>query len=58
VAMIGDQGFSGRTAAASAALRPFCASCWGAGAYLEEAPNGEGMVPRPCPNCDGARSCA
>jgi hypothetical protein len=56
--MIGDQGFSGRTVAAPAALLTFCASCWGAGAFLEEAPNGEGLVPRPCPSCDGARTCA
>ena len=31
----------------------FCATCWGAGRYMEPARNGEGLIPVPCPSCCG-----
>jgi hypothetical protein len=30
-----------------------CGLCWGSACYLEQASNGEGLVPRPCPQCRG-----
>jgi hypothetical protein len=30
-----------------------CCLCWGAGRYLDPAKNGEGLVSRTCPRCDG-----
>jgi hypothetical protein len=31
-----------------------CAACWGQGRLLEPARNGEGLVPRTCPDCGGS----
>ena len=36
----------------------FCALCWGAGAILEPAANGEGLVPVTCDGCGGMRVAA
>lgn len=33
----------------------FCAHCWGKGVIFSAAGNGEGLVPRVCEGCDGAR---
>ena len=30
-----------------------CAHCWGQRRIFEPAPNGEGLVPYPCPSCLG-----
>ena len=32
----------------------FCALCWGQGRIHEAAGNGEGLIPTPCPGCEGA----
>jgi hypothetical protein len=32
----------------------FCAACWGQGRMLEEARNGEGLVPVACADCGGS----
>lgn len=31
-----------------------CARCWGQGRHLEQARNGEGLVPVVCPDCAGS----
>jgi hypothetical protein len=31
----------------------FCGCCWGAGRYLDEAANGEGLIPVSCHACGG-----
>jgi hypothetical protein len=31
-----------------------CARCWGQGRHMEQARNGEGLVPVPCPDCGGS----
>jgi hypothetical protein len=44
--------------AESAPLAPatgcFCPTCWAQGRVFEEAPNGEGLVPRTCEDCAGS----
>ncbi|MEW6583540.1 MAG: hypothetical protein AB1416_12360 [Actinomycetota bacterium] len=51
-AVLGDPA-PGAAGTQDAWIAVFCPTCWGQGRYLEPAQNGEGLVPRTCPACEG-----